>query len=176
MQDAPSLIEQRFVHVDDNHKFSSLLNAIGEIEGQTLVFAERKVSVDRIEEYLLDEGCAVVAIHGDRDMANRLAALRSFTNARARIMVATDVAARGLDIPNVAHVINMDLPGDVDTYTHRIGRTGRAGKRGVATSFWNGQNTPFLTAFVQHLKMSRLGIPDGLEKFEPGRGNYQRRY
>jgi ATP-dependent RNA helicase DDX3X len=156
---------------------------IREIDGQTLVFAERKVAVDRIEEYLFDEERAVVAIHGDRPMENRQAALRGFTNGRAQIMVATDVAARGLDIPNVAHVINMDLPGDVDTYTHRIGRTGRAGKRGVATSFWNQENQPFLCAFVSHLRQERLPIPAGLEKVEPerrqwasSRGSGYRRY
>jgi ATP-dependent RNA helicase DDX3X len=177
MQDAPSLIEQRFVRVEDGHKFSALLQIISEVDGQTLVFTERKVSVDRIEEYLLDEGCHVVGIHGDREMQQRLAALRSFTVGRAKIMVATDVAARGLDIPNVAHVINMDLPGDVDTYTHRIGRTGRAGKRGLATSFWNDSNGAFLSAYVAHMKQSKLEIPPGLDKFDGWRvPAYQRHY
>jgi ATP-dependent RNA helicase DDX3X len=87
-------------------------------------------------------------------------------------MVATDVAARGLDIPNVGHVINMDLPTDLDTYTHRIGRTGRAGKKGIATSFWNEENQQFLAAFVRHLRQERIPIPAGLEKFEPDRRQY----
>jgi ATP-dependent RNA helicase DDX3X len=172
MQDAPTLIEQRFVYVPEGRKFSTLLDVIRDLDGQTLVFAERKVAVDRIEEYLYDENYAVVAIHGDRPMQNRQAALKGFTNGRAHIMVATDVAARGLDIPNVAHVINMDLPTDVDTYTHRIGRTGRAGKRGVATSFWNEDNQQFLAAFVRHLRQERLPIPAGLEKFDPDRRQY----
>jgi ATP-dependent RNA helicase DDX3X len=169
LQDAPTLIEQRFIYVPEASKFSMLLDIIHEIDGQTLVFAERKVSVDRIEEYLYDEDCAVVAIHGDREMPERRSALRGFTNGKAKIMVATDVAARGLDIPNVAHVINMDLPNDTDTYTHRIGRTGRAGKHGLATSFWNGNNAQFLVAFIQHLRESRLPIPTGLENFQSGR-------
>lgn len=167
IQDAPSLIDQRFRYVGEGRKFSELLSIIDEIDGQTLVFAERKATVDKIEDYLYDAGCAVVAIHGDRDMADRMAALRGFTSGRAKIMVATDVAARGLDIPNVAHVINMDLPTDLDTYTHRIGRTGRAGKHGVATSFWNEGNQLFLNSFIAHLRSSRMKIPEGLQSFRP---------
>jgi ATP-dependent RNA helicase DDX3X len=169
LQDAPSLIEQRFMYVPENNKFSALLETIQEIDGQTLVFAERKVMVDRIEEYLYEEGCRVVGIHGDRDMPERMSALRGFTKGKAQIMVATDVAARGLDIQDVAHVINMDLPNDTDTYTHRIGRTGRAGKHGLATSFWNESNSQFLASFIQHLKESRLPIPAGLDRFQPDR-------
>ena len=127
MQDAPKSIEQRFIYCSEMDKFSELLGVIKEVDGPTLVFAERKVSVDRIERFLYDEHTAVVAIHGERQMDQRLAALRQFTTGRANIMVATDVASRGLDISNVAHVINLDLPTDLDTYTHRIGRTGRAG-------------------------------------------------
>jgi ATP-dependent RNA helicase DDX3X len=172
VQDAPSLIEQRFFYCPDSSKFSSLLEIITQVEGQTLVFAERKVTVDHIEEYLFDSGCAVVAIHGDRDMADRLAALRGFTNGRAKIMVATDVAARGIDIPSVAHVINIDLPSDLDSYIHRIGRTGRAGKHGIATSLWNESNGAFLGQLCQHFRDNRQAIPEGLEDF--ARDNYGR--
>ena len=167
LQDAPSLIEQRFFYCPEGSKLSSLLEVI-EDQGQTLVFAERKMNVDQIESYLYDEGRAVVAIHGDRDMSNRNAAMRGFSGGRAQIMVATDVAARGLDIPNVAHVINLDLPtaADVDSYIHRIGRTGRAGQRGVATSFWNEKNSQFLAALIQHFRQNHQPIPAGLEEFE----------
>ena len=167
LQDAPPLIEQKFVYCPDGSKLSALLEVIGTVEGQTLIFAERKASVDRIEDYLYDEGCHVVAIHGDRDMTNRNAAMRGFSTGRAQIMVATDVAARGLDIPSVAHVINLDLPNDVDSYIHRIGRTGRAGKTGIATSFWNESNQPFLMELLQHCRKNGQPIPNGLEEFEP---------
>jgi ATP-dependent RNA helicase DDX3X len=173
VQDAPRLIEQRFIFCPDSSKFSSLLDIIGQVEGQTLVFAERKMTVDRIEDYLYEAGCAVVAIHGDREMESRLAALRGFTNGRAQIMVATDVAARGIDIPSVAHVINLDLPGDLDSYIHRIGRTGRAGKRGIATSFWNDGNAGVLTQLIKHFKDNRQAVPEGLEHFvQNGAGRY----
>ena len=166
MQDAPRSIEQRFIYCTEAQKFSELLDVIHDVDGPTLVFAERKVSVDRIEEYLFEEGTAVVAIHGDRQMNQRLAALNAFTRGDARIMVATDVAARGLDISNVAHVINLDLPTDLDTYTHRIGRTGRAGKKGCATSFFNESNNGFLSQFVAHIKQKGLPLPQGLEQYE----------
>lgn len=165
LQDPPSLIEQHFEYVRDFDKFPALIDFLNANDCPTLVFAERKTSVDRIEDYLYDENYPVVAIHGDRDMDNRLAALDGFTTGRARIMVATDVAARGIDIPNVGHVINMDLPTDVDSYIHRIGRTGRAGRRGIATSFWNESNEPFLIALLAHLRKTQQPIPDGLEDF-----------
>ena len=166
MQDAPKSIEQHFIYCPESNKFSELLEIIRDVDGPTLVFAERKISVDRIEQFLYDEGTAVVAIHGDRQMNQRLSALNAFTRGDAQIMVATDVAARGLDISNVAHVINLDLPTDLDTYTHRIGRTGRAGKHGKATSFFNENNKPFLTQFVAHLRAKNLPLPQGLEEYE----------
>jgi ATP-dependent RNA helicase DDX3X len=170
VQDAPTLIEQRFVRCPDAAKFRCLLDIIARVDGQTLVFAERKVTVDSIESYLYDAGCSVVAIHGDREMANRLAALRGFTNGRAQVMVATDVAARGIDIPNVAHVINLDLPSDLDSYIHRIGRTGRAGKRGIATSLWNENNAGVLGHLVRHFWENRQAVPLDLELFGQGAG------
>jgi ATP-dependent RNA helicase DDX3X len=165
LQDAPTLIDQNFEYSPDHSKMSALIDALNKVDGPTLVFAERKQYVDRIEDYLYDEGCAVVAIHGDRDMRDRLAALNAFTNGRARIMVATDVAARGIDIPNVAHVINLDLPTDLDSYIHRIGRTGRAGNRGIATSFWNENNERFLEVLIVHYNQTKQPIPEGLEEF-----------
>ncbi|KAK8846244.1 ATP-dependent RNA helicase ddx3x [Tritrichomonas musculus] len=193
MQDAPSLIEQRFIYVPDRFKLSKLMEIIGDtlvydentdngttidkdklLQHQTLVFAERRNAVDNIEDFLYEEGCHVVAIHGERDMENRQAALRGFTNGKAQIMVATDVAARGLDIPNVSHIINLDLPTDLDTYTHRIGRTGRAGKKGLATSFWNENNVNFLNNLINHLHEARLPIPEGLEEYEEKRNSSYR--
>jgi ATP-dependent RNA helicase DDX3X len=80
-------------------------------------------------------------------------------------MIATDVAARGIDIPNVAHVINVDLPQDLDSYIHRIGRTGRAGMRGIATSLWNETNAAFLMQLCAHFRANRQAIPQGLDNF-----------
>ena len=83
-----------------------------------------------------DNNVSSTAIHGDRSQAERERALHDFKSGKARVLVATDVAARGLDVSGVMHVINYDLPGNIEDYTHRIGRTGRAGNLGTATSFF----------------------------------------
>ena len=103
------------------------------VPGLTLVFVETKRSADAIEDFLYREGLPATSIHGDRSQREREAALASFKNGRTPVLVATDVAARGLDIDNVVHVINYDMPTDIDNYVHRIGRTGRAGNKGLAT-------------------------------------------
>ena len=95
---------------------------------------------DTLEYRLSDQGLPATSIHGDRTQREREDALASFRAGRTPVLVATDVAARGLDIPNVVHVINYDFPGDIDDYVHRIGRTGRAGHNGLATSFLNDRS------------------------------------
>jgi len=175
LQDAPSLIEQRFLYVPDHSKLQALLEVIDQVSGPTLIFVERRATVDEIEEFLFDENRKVVAIHGDREMKDRLAALRGFSTGRAEIMVATDVAARGLDIQNVAHVINLDLPTDLDSYIHRIGRTGRAGNRGIATAFFNESSEPFLSNFIRHVQKSSQELPEGLQEYAQSSRNRQHR-
>jgi len=96
---------------------------------------------DHLEEFLYNNGYSAASIHGDRNQQEREAALEAFKSGRVQILVATDVAARGLDIHAVRHVINFDLPHDIDDYVHRIGRTGRAGNNGYATAFINEKNS-----------------------------------
>lgn len=96
---------------------------------------ETKKGADMLEEYLHQMGYPVTSIHGDRTQREREDALRRFRAGKAPILVATAVAARGLDIPHVKHVINFDLPGDVEEYVHRIGRTGRMGNLGSFSFF-----------------------------------------
>jgi ATP-dependent RNA helicase DDX3X len=110
------------------------------INGLTLVFTETKRMADHLEEYLYTSGFSAASIHGDRTQQEREAALEAFKSGQVQILVATDVASRGLDISNVKHVINYDLPHDIDDYVHRIGRTGRAGNDGFATAFFNEKN------------------------------------
>ncbi|KAJ3054461.1 DEAD-box ATP-dependent RNA helicase, partial [Rhizophlyctis rosea] len=102
----------------------------------TLVFVRTKRDCDSIGYFLDSKKVPVTVIHGDRSQPERERSLRDFKYGRTPVMIATDVAARGLDIPNVGHVINYDLPGDIDDYVHRIGRTGRAGNVGRATAFF----------------------------------------
>jgi ATP-dependent RNA helicase RhlE len=118
-----------------DQKLSQLDKMLNEEEGTYLVFSRTKHGADRIGRKLEKLGHSVEIIHGDRSQGQRSAALKSFATGRSRVLVATDVAARGIDISNIAHVVNYDLPNGSDDFVHRIGRTGRAGAKGVATTF-----------------------------------------
>jgi superfamily II DNA/RNA helicase len=110
--------------------------------GLTMIFTRTKRNADRVAEDLDFRGFAVAAVHGDLGQGARERALRAFRSGKIDVLVATDVAARGLDVSGVTHVINYDCPEDPDTYTHRIGRTGRAGATGVAVTFVDWEDMP----------------------------------
>ncbi|CBH16667.1 ATP-dependent DEAD/H RNA helicase, putative [Trypanosoma brucei gambiense DAL972] len=127
--------------IEDPDKRQALLTLLRENEGKlVLVFVEKKRDADYLERFLRNSELACVSIHGDRVQREREEALRLFKSGACQVLVATDVASRGLDIPNVGVVIQYDMPSNIDDYVHRIGRTGRAGKVGVAISFFNEKN------------------------------------
>jgi ATP-dependent RNA helicase RhlE len=128
-------VELRVYTVMQDQKLAQLDKMLNEEEGTYLVFSRTKHGADRIGRKLEKLGHATEIIHGDRSQSQRSAALKSFATGRSRVLVATDVAARGIDISNIAHVVNYDLPNGSDDFVHRIGRTGRAGAKGVATTF-----------------------------------------
>ena len=132
------------------------------MDSLTLAFVETKKGADALETFLEREGYPVTSIHGDRSQREREEALASFKSGRTPILVATAVAARGLDIPNVKHVINFDLPSDVEEYVHRIGRTGRVGNLGVATSFFNDKNRNMASDLVELITETNQELPDWL--------------
>jgi len=102
---------------------------------KVLIFGRTKFGVEKLSVLLRRNGLAAEAIHGDKNQSHRQRALDNFKTNRSAILVATDVAARGLDIPDISHVINYDLPATYDDYVHRIGRTGRGDKTGKALTF-----------------------------------------
>ena len=125
--------EQRYYMVNERDKLAALGRLIEHEEVTCgLIFARTKVGTDKLAEQLLARGFQAEALHGDMSQAAREAAMGRFRRGLVRFLVATDVAARGLDIDDISHVINYDMPYDVESYVHRIGRTGRAGKEGVA--------------------------------------------
>jgi ATP-dependent RNA helicase DDX3X len=142
---ASELITQKVVYAAEHKaKVRNLENAIKDNlpkGGLAVIFVETKKSADSLELDLHQSGVAVTAIHGDRTQVEREEALAAFKSGSNPVLVATDVAARGLDIPNVALVVNFDMPKQIDDYVHRIGRTGRAGRKGVAVSFVNERCT-----------------------------------
>lgn len=161
-------ITQKIVWVEEQDKRSYLLDLLqassfSDPSALTLVFVETKKGADMLEEYLHNMGYPVTSIHGDRSQREREDALRRFRAGKAPILVATAVAARGLDIPHVKHVINFDLPGDVEEYVHRIGRTGRMGNLGLATSFFNNKNHNLVRDLVSLLIEANQELPPFLD-------------
>jgi ATP-dependent RNA helicase RhlE len=128
-------VELRTFEVAPDKKQELLEHLLGSEQGSFLVFVRTKHGADRVARRLARNGHSATQIHGDRSQSQRNAALRSFSEGRHRVLVATDVAARGIDVANVAHVINFDLPKVAEDFVHRVGRTGRASARGVASTF-----------------------------------------
>jgi ATP-dependent RNA helicase RhlE len=128
-------VELRTFEVEQDKKQELLEHLLGAEKGSFLVFVRTKHGADRVTRRLTRSGWSATQIHGDRSQSQRNAALRSFTEGHHRVLVATDVAARGIDVANVAHVINFDMPKVAEDFVHRVGRTGRASAHGVASTF-----------------------------------------
>ncbi|XP_041983879.1 ATP-dependent RNA helicase abstrakt [Aricia agestis] len=140
-----------------------LLQCLQKTPPPVLVFAERKQHVDAIHEYLLLKGVEAVAIHGGKDQEERSRAVEAFRRGEKDVLVATDVASKGLDFANIQHVINYDMPEDIENYVHRIGRTGRAAGRGLATTLLGRATESSVLRDLQHL-LTEAGqqVPDFL--------------
>ena len=129
-------VEHRFVAVKHEAKLESLVTELGaDARGRTLVFVRTKRGADRLVKRLKNQGIVAVAMHGDRTQSQREKALSRFHSGSVDTLVATDVAARGIDVDDITHVINYDAPPDREAYVHRVGRTGRAGRTGVGITF-----------------------------------------
>ena len=157
-------ITQKVEYVEDMDKRSVLLDILHTHgAGLSLIFVETKRMADSLSDFLINQQFPATSIHGDRTQRERERALEMFRNGRCPILVATAVAARGLDIPNVTHVVNYDLPTDIDDYVHRIGRTGRAGNTGLSTAFFNRGNRGIVRDLIELLKEAHQEIPPFLE-------------
>jgi len=128
-------VELRAFSVDADKKQELLEHLLNAEKGSFLVFVRTKHGADRVAQRLARSGYAAIQIHGDRSQSQRNQALRNFSEGRHRVLVATDVAARGIDVANVAHVVNFDLPRVAEDFVHRVGRTGRASAQGIASTF-----------------------------------------
>jgi len=133
-------IRQDIEYVLDEAKVVTVLQMLQKTSPPVLIFAERKRAVDKVHEYLLLKGVECAAIHGGKDQEDRMEACRQFRGGEKDVLVATDIASKGLDFPEIEHVINYDMPEDIENYIHRIGRTGRGNHQGVATTFVNSKS------------------------------------
>jgi ATP-dependent RNA helicase RhlE len=148
-------IEHRFMAVERDERIEALL---GELRGErelALIFVRTKRGVDRLVKRLSREGVNVVGMHGDKSQGQRERALASFESFRVDTLVATDVAARGIDVAGISHVINFDPPADRDGYVHRIGRTGRAGRTGVGVTFVGAEQARDVERIAAELDLDR---------------------
>ncbi|MGA0597319.1 DEAD/DEAH box helicase [Enterovirga sp. CN4-39] len=150
-------VEQSVIFASTADK-QGLLRAVLQAEpvDRALVFTRTKHGADRVVRNLERDGIQAAAIHGNKSQGQRERALAEFKSGRSRVLVATDIAARGIDIDGVSHVINFDLPNVPESYVHRIGRTARAGATGVAISFCNGEERAYLRDIE---KLTRLAVP-----------------
>jgi ATP-dependent RNA helicase RhlE len=128
-------VDLHVYEVEQNRKLGLLRHMLEQEQGTFLVFARTKHGTDRLAKKLAHHGVKATSIHGDRTQGQRNRALRGFQDGQYRVLVATDVAARGIHVDGIAHVVNYDLPQVPEDFIHRVGRTGRAGQRGVASTF-----------------------------------------
>ncbi|MDX6590304.1 MAG: ATP-dependent helicase RhlE [Solirubrobacterales bacterium] len=155
--DAKADIDHSFVHVDSQSaKLDHLVLQLNdEARGRTLVFVRTKRGADRLVKRLRSREVEAVAMHGDKTQGQRERALARFERGDVDTLIATDVAARGIDVADITHVINFDAPGDQDAYVHRIGRTGRAGNRGAGISFVLSDQFGEMRRIARDLGLSR---------------------
>ncbi|KXN66013.1 P-loop containing nucleoside triphosphate hydrolase protein [Conidiobolus coronatus NRRL 28638] len=142
---------QEVEYVKQESKLVYLLECLQKTAPPVLIFAESKSDVDDIHEYLLVKGVEAVAIHGNKSQEEREYAVKSFKNFKKDVLVATDIASKGLDFSEIQHVINFDMPKEIEDYVHRIGRTGRSGKTGIATTFINNSASEHILLDLKHL-------------------------
>ena len=151
-------VAQQVIFVEQSGKRRVLARLLaGAAQGRTLVFTRTKHGADRVVKHLAEDGFAAEAIHGNKSQPQRERALAAFRNGQTRVLVATDIAARGIDVTGIDHVINFELPNVPESYVHRIGRTARAGAGGAAISLCDGSERAFLRD-IEKLIRTRLPV------------------
>jgi ATP-dependent RNA helicase RhlE len=149
-------VKHRFVSVTPDSKLDALVRELrDDRRGLTLVFVRTKRGADRLVKRLRSHEVEALAMHGDKSQSQREKALARFGAGHVDTLIATDVAARGLDVDDITHVINFDAPADHDGYVHRVGRTGRAGRRGVGVTFVGAEQAEDVHRIAQDLSLER---------------------
>jgi superfamily II DNA/RNA helicase len=148
-------VEQRVIRVDRSAKPAILIDVLRrETINRALIFTRTKHGADKVVRGLIRAGIGAEAIHGNKSQNQRERVLAAFRKGEVRTLVATDIAARGIDVDGVSHVVNFDLPDVPETYVHRIGRTARAGTEGVAISLCDGEEVAFLRDIEKLIRMT----------------------
>lgn len=165
-------VRQEFHEVARNEKRSKLMEILADIgDAKVIVFVDSKKTADFVAAFLCNNNIRATSIHGDRLQSQRETALREFKTNVRNVLVATNVAARGLDIAGVDYVVNYDLPADVEEYVHRIGRTGRVGNTGKSISFYDAdKDGPNAGKLVEKLNQCSQDVPSFLQSAVSGVG------
>jgi ATP-dependent RNA helicase RhlE len=152
-------IEHRFVQIAHEHRVEALVRELGHGGGLTLVFVRTKRGADRLVKRLAAHGVKAVALHGNKSQRQRELALASFQSGKVSTLVATDIAARGIHVSGISHVINFDPPGDSETYVHRVGRAGRAGAKGIGITLVAPSERHDVSQFATTLRLEQGSQP-----------------
>ena len=156
---SPRQIKQEIIKASESEKNKILSQILYKLNGSIIIFTDTKKGADNLSYFLYSMKFRSCAIHGNKKQFQRQSAIQNFTNGHIPILIATDVASRGLDFPNVNYVINYDLPKNLEDYIHRIGRTGRMGQQGTAISLINETNKPIIRKLYQFFKSQNQQIP-----------------
>ena len=154
-----AIVEHRFLEVETPSRVAALVAELDVDRDLTLVFVRTKRGADRLVKRLGDHGVKAVAMHGNRSQSQRERALASFEAAEVSTLVATDIAARGIDVDRISHVINFDPPEDRDAYIHRVGRTGRAGRSGIGITFHSAAERDRIAGLADELGIEHSVAP-----------------
>lgn len=169
----PAVIEQKILEVPGPQKNDQLLDLINAAKGPVLVFTRTKNRTNKVSRYLEEYGVKVSRIHGDRSQAQRIKSIADFKSGKIAVLVATDIAARGLDVPNISDVINYDIPMTVDDYVHRIGRTGRAGQSGQALTMITPEDRKDWSYIAKKMNLPAPALPKNSGGQKQAQGNGQ---
>jgi len=166
------MIMQKVLKVEESDKEQTLMDLLcSQPPSRTLIFVASKYRADHLDDVLYNHDFPCISLHGDRNQMEREVALQAFKSGKSPILIATSVAARGLDIKDVLHVINYDLCDDIDEYVHRIGRTARAGNPGLATTFYADADYEIGQQLTKLLVECKQNVPDFLSEHLPNINN-----
>ncbi|CAO3572184.1 unnamed protein product [Mortierella alpina] len=171
---ASSDIIQKVIKVEEHEKEEEIVELLlSQPPSRTMIFVETKRRADYLDDKLYNLHFPCVSLHGDRNQVERELAIEAFKSGRSPILITTSIASRGLDIKDVLHVVNYDLCSDIDEYVHRIGRTGRAGNPGLATTFFNDRNMGIASQLIKILVESKQDVPAFLRELDPTEATHE---
>ncbi|KNG77537.1 hypothetical protein PFMG_03642 [Plasmodium falciparum IGH-CR14] len=162
---AKKRIREIVKYVPAKSKFIELLKDIKILKGQAIIFVELRHSINNVFNFLKTKGYNVDYLHGKMSQIRRQSVFENFRKKSVQILIATSIAARGLDFPDLELVINYDLPSEFEQYMHRIGRTGRIGKGGMAINYFNSSNKNIIDKLIDHLRKYDQPVPNWLLHF-----------